>query len=296
MQPVRAGVPQGSCLGPLLWNVYINDLLHLIPGVKVYADDLTLTHAFSPGEETATTQKMNAMLSRVALWGSKWQVRFAPHKTQMLTVSRTRTPLNLTLEGVTIKPRDEMDVLGVTYDSTLTFRRHIERLAREASGKLAALRRISWMLDGKGLEVLYKAQVRSSLEYSCLAWGGAASRHLSLLDRVQARAVRLIRGRAGGREPALQTLQHRREVAGLTVMFKVQQQRVPHLQPLRQPLGRAVTSVPEELLLTRCRTWHHQRQFVYRYVTMWNALLAIHQDFSGMSMNQFKSLVNVWLP
>ena len=220
----------------------------------------------------------------------------------MLTVSRTRTPLNLTLEGVTITPRDEMDVLGVTYDSTLTFRRHIERLAREASGKLAALRRISWILDGKGLEVLYKAQVRSSLEYSCLAWGGAASRHLSLLDRVQARAVRLIRGSAGGREPALQTLQHRREVAGLTVMYKVQQQRVPHLQPLRQPLRRArvttraVTSVPEELLLTRCRTWHHQRQFVYHYVKLWNALLATHQDFSGMCLNQFKALVNVWLP
>ena len=302
VQPVRAGVPQGSCLGPLLWNVYVNDLLHLIPSMRAYADDLTLSHAFSPGEETASAQHMNATLSRIASWGSKWQVRFAPHKTQMLTVSRTRTPLSLTLEGVAIQPRDKVDVLGVTYDSALTFRCHIERLAREASGKLAALRRISWLLDGRGLEVLYKAQVRSSLEYSCLAWGGAASRHLSLLDRVQARAVRLIRGSGGGQEPALQTLQHRRDVAGLTVMFKIQQKRVPHLQPLRQPLRRArvitrtVASVPEELLLTRCRTWHHQRQFVYQYVKMWNALLDTHQDFSGMCVQQFKSLVNVWLP
>ena len=301
-QPVRAGVPQGSCLGPLLWNVYINDLLHFIPSVRAYADDLTLAHAYSPGEETATARHMNATLSRIASWGSKWQVRFAPHKTQMLTVSRTRTPLSLTLEGVAIQPKDEVDVLGVTYDSALTFRRHIERLAREASGKLAALRRISWLLDGKGLEVLYKAQVRSSLEYSCLAWGGAASRHLSLLDRVQARAVRLIRGREGGQEPSLQALQHRRDVAGLTVMHKVHIQRVPHLQPLRQPLRRAqvttrtVASVPEELLQTRCRTWHHQRQFVYHYVNQWNALLATHQDLSGMSTQQFKTVVNVWLP
>ncbi|MPC94566.1 hypothetical protein E2C01_089740 [Portunus trituberculatus] len=76
-----------------------------------------------------------------------------------------------------------MEVLVVTYDSALTFRHHIERLAREASGKLASFRRMSWFLDDKGLEFLYKAQVRSSLEYSCLAWGGAASRHLSLMDR-----------------------------------------------------------------------------------------------------------------
>ena len=197
---MRAGVPQGSCLGPLLWNVCINDL-HLTPNVKAYADDLTLAHAYSLGEETATARDMNAALSRIASWGSKWQVRFAPHKTQMLTVSRTRTPLSLTLEGVAIQSRDEVDVLGVTYDSALTFRSHIERLAREASGKLAALRRISWLLDRKGLEVLYKAQVRSSLEYSCLAWGGAASRHLSLLDRVQARAVRLITAILAVRSP-----------------------------------------------------------------------------------------------
>lgn len=301
-QPVRAGVPQGSCLGPLLWNVYINDLLHLTPNVRAYADDLTLAHACSPGEEAATALHMNATLSRIASWGSKWQVKFAPHKTQMLLISRSRTTLSLTLEGEAVRPRDEVDVLGVTYDSALTFRSHIERLAREASGKLAALRRISWLLDGKGLEVLYKAQVRSSLEYSCLAWGGAASRHLSLLDRVQARAVRLIRGSGGEQEPALQTLQHRRDVAGLTVMYKVHQQCVPHLQPLQQPLRRAqvttraVTSVPQELLLTRCRTWHHQRQFVYKYVKLWNAILATHQDFRGLSVQQFKTLINVWLP
>ena len=39
-QPLRAGVPQGSCLSLLLWNVYINDLLNLISSVRAYADDL----------------------------------------------------------------------------------------------------------------------------------------------------------------------------------------------------------------------------------------------------------------
>ncbi|KAG0715053.1 hypothetical protein GWK47_012798 [Chionoecetes opilio] len=98
---------------------------------------------------------------------------------------------------------------------------------------------MSWLLDSKGLEVLYKAQVRSSMEYACLGWGGAANKHLTLLDKVQGRAVRLIRDSGAGQEPRIHSLQHRRDVAGLTVMYKVHQQRVPHLHTLRQPLRRA---------------------------------------------------------
>ena len=159
-----------------------------------------------------------------------------------------------------LTPQYEVDVLGVTYDSRLTFKTHIERLAREASGKLASLRRISWLLDSKGLEVLYKAQIRSSLEYACLAWGGAANTHLELLDKVQARALRLVRDQGSEHESHIHSLQHRRDVAGLTVMFKVQQERVCHLQPLRQPLRRdqiatrTVTLVPMELVQPCCRT------------------------------------------
>lgn len=303
-RPIRAGVPQGSCLGPLLWNIYINELLNLIPGVRAYADDLTLAQEYVPGEEVATAAHMNATLSRIVSWGNKWQMKFASSKTQLLIVSRSRTDLRLVMGGEALVSRDEMEVLGVTYDSWLTFRTHIERLAREASGKLASLRRISWLLDGKGLEMLYKAQIRSSMEYSSLAWGGAAKKHLSLLDKVQARAVRLIKDSGADRDPTLHSLQHRRDVAGLTVMFKVQQQRVPHLNALRQPLRqtevttRAVAQCPGQLLHPRCRTWHHQRQFIHCYVGWWNTLLAAHTNrkLSKLTIQEFKKLVNVWLP
>ena len=144
-------------------------MLHLIPRTKAYADDVTLTQSYEPQEATAITAHLNYNLSRIAAWGNKWQVRFASQKTQQLVVSRSCTSLRLNLNGDTLTSRDEIEVLGVTYDRKLTFSSHIERLARQASGKLVPLRRMSWLLDGKGLEVLYKAQVRSSLEYVCLA-------------------------------------------------------------------------------------------------------------------------------
>lgn len=105
-----------------------------------------------------------------------------------------------------------MELMVVTYASKLTLLIHTERLAREALGKLASLRRMMWMLDTKGLKVLYDASVRSSLVYACLAWGGVGSRHTTFLDKVQGRASRLINDSDAGQKPRLDTLQQRRDV------------------------------------------------------------------------------------
>ncbi|KAG0720992.1 hypothetical protein GWK47_047350 [Chionoecetes opilio] len=161
---------------------------------------------------------------------------------------------------------------------------------------------MSGLLDGKGLEVLYKVQVRSSMKYARLGWGGAVNKRLALFDKVQDRVVRLTRDSGAGQEPRLHSLQHRRDVAGLTVMYKVHQQRVHHLKTLRQPLRRAqvttraVALTPAELLQPRSRTWHHQRQFICIYVGWWNALLASQPRLGGTSVQEFEELVNAWLP
>ena len=71
VQPIRAGVPQGSCLGLLLWNIYINDLLYLIPRTKAYADDNTLTKSSEPQEGTVITAQLNYNLSCIVAWVNK---------------------------------------------------------------------------------------------------------------------------------------------------------------------------------------------------------------------------------
>ena len=306
-QTVAAGVPQGSVLGPLLWNIYINDLLNLVPSAMAYADDITVSLPFASGEEEATSSRLNSLLGRIEDWGRRWQVSFAPHKTQLLVVSRTRKHIRLCYNGTTLEPEDKIKILGVTYDSKLTFKTHIEELARTAAGKLASLRRISWLLDSRGRELLYNAQIRSSLEYCCLAWGGAAPTHLAMLDKIQRRAERIIsEGHADVHRRALLTLQHRRTVAGLTTLYKVQELRVPHLQPLRQPprhveiRTRAVNEAPSALAVPRSHTSHHQRQFVGSYVRWWNTFVPTDecpQDLSaaGCGVQKFKVCANRWL-
>ncbi|KAG0696017.1 hypothetical protein GWK47_026670 [Chionoecetes opilio] len=156
------------------------------------------------------------------------------------------------------------------------------------------MRRMPWLLDNKGLQFLYKAQVRYSMEYAYLGWGDAANKHLTLHDKEQGHVVRLIRVSGAVQEPRLYSLQHHRDVAGLTVMYTVHQQRVPHLQTLRQLLRRAKVTTKAVALAPagvqpRCRTWHQQRQFVY--VGWWNALLASQPRLGGATIQQFKEFV-----
>ncbi|KAG0699837.1 hypothetical protein GWK47_025742 [Chionoecetes opilio] len=135
-----------------------------------------------------------------------------------------------------------------------------------------------------------------ALPWSTRALGGdgAANKHLALLDKVQGRAVRLIRDSGAGQEPRLHSLQHRRDVA-------VHHHRVPQLQTIRQPLRRvqvttrAVALASAELLQPRCQIWHHQSQFVYVRIGWWNVLLASQPRFVGATVQVFKELVNTWL-
>ncbi|KAK4315303.1 hypothetical protein Pmani_013474 [Petrolisthes manimaculis] len=185
-----------------------------------------------------------------------------------------------------------MKILGVTYDDKLTFKPHIMQLARTAAGQLASLRRISWLLDNRGRELLYKAQIRSTLEYSCLAWGGAAPSHIAVLDKVQQRAERIIWDGQQRQPGALLCLQHRRDVAGLTTFFKAERR--------TEVFTRTVAAEPGALALSRSHSTHHRRQFTQVYTKLWNCLLASDSCPNNLTnitvgLQRFKVLVHRWL-
>ncbi|ROT84243.1 hypothetical protein C7M84_022575 [Penaeus vannamei] len=67
--PIKASVPQGSVPGPILWNVFINDLLQLVPGVTAYADDCTLSVSYEKEESQAAIAQVNTALELIETWG-----------------------------------------------------------------------------------------------------------------------------------------------------------------------------------------------------------------------------------
>ncbi|XP_042878297.1 uncharacterized protein LOC122257201 [Penaeus japonicus] len=215
-----------------------------------------------------------------------------------MVIERSDSNIQVNFNGKSIKSQDEIEILGTIFDKRMTFKSHIESLARKASQKIASLRRISWLLDGKGKELLYKAQIRSSLEYSCLAWGGANNKYLCILDKVQERARKIIEDRSPHHIGNLDSLQHRRDVAGLTTVFRIQRQEVAHMQAMRLPGRRAVRTTrtveqaPAALEEPRCFTAHYQRQFLSRYSKLWNKLMC-NIRVEAYSLQSFKCKVNI---
>ena len=303
---IGASVPQGSVLGPILWNIFLNDLLQGLPSSYAYADDSTLTHTFSRGDAQQVITTINQQLEYIASWGSKWQVKFAAEKTQAMVISRSSDDINtfqgrLKLGNDTIELSNSLEILGVQFDSKLTFEEHIKETAHKASLKVTALRRLKHLLDAQGMMTLYKAQVRPHLEYAPLTTVSCPRSHLLLMDKVQRRATRLItstcqRGETSG---TLDSLDHRRNVAALTVLHKAQVQHVPHLESLRLPWRqssrstRSVLSSDCQLEIPRSFTSLHQRTFTSTTSRLWNSMTTTVNVWS-LTTHQMKLEANTW--
>lgn len=307
--PVEASVPQGSVLGPVLWNIYIDDLLQQLPSVSAYADDCTLSCTYPRRDSGQVVDKINHQLGVIHEWGERWQVTFAPEKTQAMVISRspvagTAVEGRICLDGIPLPLLEAIKILGVEVDRGLKFEGHIRHLAQKASHRVSALRRIASFLDRSGRLVLYKAQIRPYIEYASLSWMSCPASHIKRLDDIQRRALRLVEAAGPPTQPppasTLNSLEHRRDVAALVVFHKAQVQEVPHLAGLRQPpkvttrVTRTVTNGGDSVEVPRSRACQHQRTFVGRVSRMWNIFTTIVPNTRDMTTQDVKMAAHKW--
>uniref|UniRef100_A0A0P4VTV9 Reverse transcriptase domain-containing protein n=1 Tax=Scylla olivacea TaxID=85551 RepID=A0A0P4VTV9_SCYOL len=305
--PVRASVPQGSVLGPVLWNIYVDDLLRQLPAVSAYADDCTLSCTYPRHESVRAAEEINQQLGVIQEWGARWQVTFAPEKTQAMVVSRSPAAEpavegGLSFGGLPLELQESVKILGVEVDRGLRFDRHVKHIALKASHRVSSLRRVANLLDRRGRLLLYKAQIRPYLEYAALSWMSCAATHISKLDGIQRRALRLVEaaGAPAHPEAPVDTLEHRRDVAALVVFHKAQVQGVPHLAGLRLPTRvtsrdtRTVLSSGDSVEVPRSRSSQHQRTFWGRVSRLWNVFASSVPHIRGMDTQDVKLAAHHW--
>ena len=115
---------------------------------------------------------------------------------------------------------DHLDLLGVTLTSKVNFGPYIEAKAQLAAKKLGILAKVRQYFTPEQLLKLYQAQVRSCMEYCSHLWDGSARYQLDALEAIERRARRIISNDALV-ESRLQSLEHRRRVASLSVFYRL---------------------------------------------------------------------------
>ena len=135
--PINASLPQGSILGPLLFSVFIDDLVDTCENqLYLYADDSTLFVPIrSVNERASVFTSLNRDLENMRVWAAKWKVTFEPTKCKALMLSKKRTPAIPDLYFGNTKPavERELSILGVAVDSKLLWSRHISNFSKMPS-------------------------------------------------------------------------------------------------------------------------------------------------------------------
>ena len=305
--PINASVPQGSILGPLLFSVFIDDLVDTCENqLYLYVDDSTL---FAPirsvNERASVFTRLNRDLEKMRVWAAKWKVTFESTKCKALMLSRKRMPAipDLYFGNTKLAVEMELSILGVAVDIKLLWSRHISNISKNAGQRLGALRKIANKLDTAGRATVYKAQIRSIMEHACLSWMSASPTVLNQLDSIQLKALRIIgvNQATACSELAIPSLQHRREVAAVTVVYKTHTSHCPRdlqeLLPCPYTSGRptrASSSMPNHALaMPHAKTSTLDRTFLHSAIRIWNALPdTVVGKIKSDSVQSFKQRVN----
>ena len=150
-ETVIRGLPQGSVLGPLFFNIFINDLFMFLDGENLcnFADDNTIFK--SCGSLGMAKELVEEQCTLITDWFKFNSMKMNPEKCHVMITENDDVPEHFTLNiGNTEKvAEDKLCLLGITIDRKLNFNSHIENLCREASTKLNALARIAHHLNGQ---------------------------------------------------------------------------------------------------------------------------------------------------
>ena len=183
----------------------------------------------------------------------------------------------------------------MTFDSKLTFEKHLRSVSRAASQILGFLRK-SWRVFHDILLIgrCFWGSVLPVLEYCSAVWCSAADTHLKRLDRVVSGACFL----AGGVLNC--DLSHRRSVAVLCMLYKIRcNPKHPLCGPLPVPYApvrvtRGASIVHRYTFAPpRCRTSQYRMTFIPLSVSLWNDL--VDPAFDGVGLVDFKSRSNAFL-
>jgi hypothetical protein len=226
---ILAGVPQGSILGPLLFLIYIDDIINDIESnIFLFADDTSLVERIT--DPVLTFEQINRDLTKLHNWSQQWLVNFNPAKTKYIVFSKKIHSPNypdLYIGGEILQRVKQHKQLGIIFNETMTWEHHINENCRKAMNRLTTLKRIGTKIPRKSRLTIYLAYIRPVLEFGFQLYDNSSKEYLEKLERVQREALLFITAaykktshRELLKEVGLPMLEKRRKSNKIQFMFK----------------------------------------------------------------------------
>ena len=208
---VLSSVIQGSVLGGILFDIFIDDIDDAITLalLKKFADDAKLAKMI---ENVGDAQQMQENLDRLCEWARTWKMSFNAKKCKVMHFGKNNMRYGYNMNGCDIEEVKEEKDLGVWMEEDMRPSKQCKMAAQSANWALGQLSRAFHFRKASCLVPLYKTFVRPKLEHAVAAWSPWMEGDREAIEKVQKRMVRLISDKKG------ETYEERLESVGLTTL------------------------------------------------------------------------------
>lgn len=230
---VTSGVPQGSHLGPLMFILFINDLVdHIYNPCLLYADDLKI---FTNIYDIRNCIKLQSDLMAVQKWCEDNSMQLNAKKCVVISFTKKRHKIiyDYTINNITLERKVIVKDLGILFDSELSFRSHYDYIVERGRKLLGfIIRSTKNFKKERSLIYLYSTLIRSILEYGCQVWSPFYQVHIKNIDNIQNKMLKVLSYRCNlGRSLTNYTqrlekfnmisLESRRKILDLKLLHKI---------------------------------------------------------------------------